>query len=134
MSKAHSRQPINEGGGMKKEGEGGLMSLDYYIGTSGWHYDHWRGRFYPEKLARAKWLEFYTSHFATVELNNSFYRLPSEAAFTVCREKCHDTWYVSVNSVGQEDEGGNTNTGLTPLIVGDIVLIQRHEERPINYF
>ena len=34
------------------------MSL-YYIGTSGWHYDHWRHRFYPEKLAKAKWLEFY---------------------------------------------------------------------------
>jgi len=62
------------------------MSLNYYIGTSGWHYDHWRGRFYPEKLAKAKWLEFYTSHFATVELNNSFYRLPSEAAFTTWRD------------------------------------------------
>ena len=53
----------------------------YFIGTSGWHYDDWRGRFYPEKLARAKWLEFYARHFPTVELNNSFYRLPSEAAF-----------------------------------------------------
>ena len=58
------------------------MSSQYYIGTSGWHYDHWRDRFYPEKLAKAKWLEFYTTHFTTVELNNSFYRLPSEAAFT----------------------------------------------------
>jgi len=57
------------------------MSLQYYIGTSGWHYDHWRHRFYPEKLTKAQWLEFYASHFTTVELNNSFYRLPSEAAF-----------------------------------------------------
>jgi len=48
------------------------MSLYYYIGTLGWHYEHWWGRFYPEKLAKVKWLEFYTSHFATVELNNSF--------------------------------------------------------------
>jgi len=63
------------------------MSLHYYIGTSGWHYDHWRYRFYPEKLAKAGWLEFYTGHFATVELNNSFYRLPSENAFA--------TWYKS---------------------------------------
>lgn len=53
----------------------------YYIGTSGWHYDHWRRRFYPEKLAKAKWLEFYARHFATVELNNSFYRLPSKKSF-----------------------------------------------------
>jgi len=63
------------------------MTLHYHIGTSGWHYEHWRGRFYPEKLTKTEWLEFYTSHFTTVELNNSFYRLPSEAAFT--------TWYNS---------------------------------------
>ncbi len=54
----------------------------YFIGTSGWHYEHWRGNFYPSGLAKAKWLEFYASHFNTVELNNSFYRLPSEQAFT----------------------------------------------------
>ena len=58
------------------------MPLQYHIGTSGWHYEHWRGRFYPEKLTKAEWLEFYATHFTTVELNNSFYRLPSEAAFT----------------------------------------------------
>ena len=58
----------------------------YFIGTSGWHYDHWRGRFYPEKLAKAKWLESYASNFTTVELNNSFYRLPSETAFTSWRD------------------------------------------------
>ena len=63
------------------------MSFHYYIGTSGWHYDHWRDRFYPDKLTKAKWLEFYASHFTTVELNNSFYRLPSEAAFA--------TWHDS---------------------------------------
>ncbi len=56
--------------------------LRYYIGTSGWHYEHWLGKFYPEKLAKTKWLEFYAGHFATVELNNSFYRLPGESAFT----------------------------------------------------
>jgi len=56
--------------------------VQYYIGTSGWHYDDWRGRFYTEKLPRNKWLEFYAQHFSTVELNNSFYRLPSENAFT----------------------------------------------------
>jgi len=59
----------------------------YSIGTSGWHYDDWRGRFYPEKLPKAKWLEFYARRFSTLELNNSFYRLPSEEAFT--------RWYYS---------------------------------------
>jgi uncharacterized protein YecE (DUF72 family) len=56
------------------------MTVDYYIGTSGWHYDDWKGRFYPEKLARTRWLEFYAREFSTVELNNTFYRLPSENA------------------------------------------------------
>jgi uncharacterized protein YecE (DUF72 family) len=62
------------------------VAVRYYIGTSGWHYDWWRGRFYPPKLAVAKWLEFYCSRFATVELNNSFYHLPSEKAFTTWRD------------------------------------------------
>ncbi|HEX75491.1 MAG TPA: DUF72 domain-containing protein [Dehalococcoidia bacterium] len=59
---------------------------EYYIGTSGWHYDHWRELFYPEKLPKLKWLEFYAEHFTTVELNNSFYHLPSEKAFVNWRE------------------------------------------------
>jgi len=51
-----------------------------HIGTSGWHYKHWLGPFYPEKFPAAKMLDFYTRHFDTVEINNSFYRLPSETA------------------------------------------------------
>ena len=58
------------------------MDTRYYIGTSGWHYEHWREDFYPKDLAKSRWLEFYSEHFSTVELNNSFYRLPSEKAFT----------------------------------------------------
>jgi len=63
------------------------MATNYIIGTSGWHYDHWRDLFYPPKLAKSGWLEFYARHFPTVELNASFYHLPSESAFT--------TWYKS---------------------------------------
>lgn len=57
------------------------MTFSYRIGTSGWHYDHWRQLFYPPKLGKPGWLEFYSRQFNTVELNNSFYRLPSEANF-----------------------------------------------------
>ena len=57
------------------------MRTVYHIGTSGWYYDDWRHRFYPSKLPKPKWLEFYASQFDTVELNNSFYRLPSEKVF-----------------------------------------------------
>jgi len=64
----------------------GVGALKYYIGTSGWHYDHWQHLFYPDKLTKVKWLEFYARHFTTVELNNSFYRLPSEQAFAAWRD------------------------------------------------
>jgi uncharacterized protein YecE (DUF72 family) len=51
------------------------------VGTSGWQYAHWRGRFYPQRLASAHWLEHYAARFATVEVNNTFYRLPGPATF-----------------------------------------------------
>jgi uncharacterized protein YecE (DUF72 family) len=50
-----------------------------HIGTAGWHYRHWIGLFYPEKLPASKMLGFYSRHFDTVELNNTFYRLPAES-------------------------------------------------------
>jgi uncharacterized protein YecE (DUF72 family) len=46
------------------------------IGTSGWHYDHWQGRFYPDKLPKTRWLQHYAQHFNTVEINNTYYHLP----------------------------------------------------------
>ncbi|HZD26932.1 MAG TPA: DUF72 domain-containing protein [Alphaproteobacteria bacterium] len=47
------------------------------IGTSGWHYVHWRGPFYPQDVRSADYLAFYAGRFDTAEINNSFYRLPS---------------------------------------------------------
>jgi uncharacterized protein YecE (DUF72 family) len=57
------------------------------IGTSGWQYRDWRGRFYPQKLPQRLWLEHYAEHFATVESNNAFYRLPERATFEKWRER-----------------------------------------------
>jgi uncharacterized protein YecE (DUF72 family) len=57
------------------------------VGTSGWVYDHWRGIFYPEELRQANWLGYYAREFDTVEINNTFYRLPSAAAFERWRER-----------------------------------------------
>lgn len=53
-----------------------------HIGTSGWNYPHWKGRFYPEGLGASKWLGHYAGRFATVEINRSFYRLPTLENFT----------------------------------------------------
>jgi uncharacterized protein YecE (DUF72 family) len=48
------------------------------VGTSGWSYKEWKGSFYPPKMAPDEMLPFYASRFTTVEVNNSFYRIPSE--------------------------------------------------------
>jgi uncharacterized protein YecE (DUF72 family) len=56
------------------------------VGTSGWSYDHWRGGFYPRGLASRGWLEHYASRLPTVELNATFYRLPSAHAVAHWRE------------------------------------------------
>lgn len=47
-----------------------------FVGTSGWQYRDWRGRFYPKDLPTSAWLDHYAHRFATVEVNASFYRLP----------------------------------------------------------
>lgn len=52
----------------------------FHVGTSGWHYRHWRGRYYPEDLPASQWLQWYTRDFDCVEINNSFYRLPTVKA------------------------------------------------------
>jgi uncharacterized protein YecE (DUF72 family) len=57
-----------------------------HVGTSGWHYKHWLGNFYPEKFAPAKMFSWYAREFHTVEINNSFYRLPEEKAFQRWRD------------------------------------------------
>jgi uncharacterized protein YecE (DUF72 family) len=52
-----------------------------HIGTSGWHYQHWKGGFYPARSPARTWLEYYAARFKTVEVNNAFYRLPERKVF-----------------------------------------------------
>ena len=68
------------------------MPAEIRIGTSGWHYKHWLGTFYPEHLPNSKMLAFYQEHFDTVELNNTFYRLPSQAAVEEWRKSTPDNF------------------------------------------
>lgn len=51
--------------------------MPHWIGTSGYNYPEWKGSFYPEKLPAAKMLEFYVARFNTVEINYTFYRMPT---------------------------------------------------------
>jgi uncharacterized protein YecE (DUF72 family) len=57
-----------------------------HVGTSGWHYGDWAGPFYPKDLPKKKFLPFYAEHFHTVEINNSFYRLPKEETLKAWRK------------------------------------------------
>lgn len=58
-----------------------------FIGTSGWTYDHWRGVFYPENLAKAKWFSYYASQFNAVEINATFYRTFKDQTYINWRDK-----------------------------------------------
>jgi uncharacterized protein YecE (DUF72 family) len=51
--------------------------MGLWVGTSGYAYPEWRGSFYPEKMQTAKMLPYYAEHFPTVEINNTFYRMPN---------------------------------------------------------
>ncbi|HZD79334.1 MAG TPA: DUF72 domain-containing protein [Actinomycetota bacterium] len=62
-------------------GVGTYGSVRVLVGTSGWRYDHWRGRFYPQGLPTSRWLSAYAERFATVEVNNTFYHLPKAETF-----------------------------------------------------
>jgi uncharacterized protein YecE (DUF72 family) len=55
------------------------MTARLSVGTSGFSYKEWLGRFYPEKLPGDRMLAYYAQHFDTVEINNTFYRMPAEA-------------------------------------------------------
>lgn len=51
--------------------------MRFFVGTSGYSYKEWKGAFYPEKLPQKEMLGYYSRKFSTVELNNTFYRMPS---------------------------------------------------------
>jgi uncharacterized protein YecE (DUF72 family) len=51
--------------------------MKFYIGTSGYGYQEWKGLFYPEKISAKKMLSFYADKFSSVEINNTFYRMPT---------------------------------------------------------
>ncbi|MBN2348047.1 MAG: DUF72 domain-containing protein [Bacteroidales bacterium] len=55
--------------------------MNWYIGTSGWYYDHWKGIFYPENLPKTKWFEYYKTLFNSVEINATFYRWFKEKTY-----------------------------------------------------
>jgi uncharacterized protein YecE (DUF72 family) len=68
------------------------------VGCSGWQYRHWRGSFYPDDITLSRWFEHYASQFDTVEINNSFYRLPEAATFARWAERAPRNFLFAVKA------------------------------------
>lgn len=68
------------------------------IGTSGWEYAHWGGRFYPSDLPRDRWFAHYADAFDTVEINATFYRLPSADVFGGWARRAPDGFVFAVKA------------------------------------
>ncbi len=59
----------------------------YFIGTSGWTYEHWKGRFYPDELPKSHWFDHYASQFSSVEVNATFYRTFKDQTYQKWKER-----------------------------------------------
>lgn len=73
-------------------------AADIHVGCSGWAYKHWRGILYPDGLPQARWFERYAEDFDTVEINNSFYRLPPPATFEKWRTQAPADFLYAVKA------------------------------------
>jgi uncharacterized protein YecE (DUF72 family) len=69
-----------------------------HIGTSGWQYRHWRGRFYARGLPTARWFDAYAEQFDTVELNVTFYRQPRPQVFDDWARRAPDGFLFAVKA------------------------------------
>ncbi len=72
-----------------------------FVGTSGYSYAEWKGSFYPPKLPAREYLDFYAREFATTEINNTFYRLPSPDAAEGWASRVGDSFLFSVKLTGR---------------------------------
>jgi uncharacterized protein YecE (DUF72 family) len=75
-----------------------FLNPNIRIGCSGWQYRHWRGDFYPAELPAREWLDYYARHFDTVEINNTFYRLPDAQTFAAWRQRVPRTFVYAVKA------------------------------------
>jgi uncharacterized protein YecE (DUF72 family) len=69
-----------------------------HIGTSGWSFDHWKGPFYPKRLATSRLFNYYVEHFQSVEINNSFYNLPAVHTIEKWRDSTPDGFIYAIKA------------------------------------
>lgn len=80
------------------EGAGRVGGGSVRIGTTGWHYRHWLGTFYPPELSPDAMLAYYGKHFHTVEVNYTFYHLPDAAAVAAWRSAVEEDFTFAVKA------------------------------------
>ncbi len=72
--------------------------MNLYVGTSGYSYKEWKGSFYPEKLPAKEMLSYYAERLRTVEINNTFYRLPPRSTFESWKQQVPEGFKFSVKA------------------------------------
>lgn len=72
--------------------------MPVFVGTSGWNYPHWKGRFYPREVKEKDWFGYYARYFRTVEINNTFYQLPSEKTFISWEKQAPEDFLFTVKA------------------------------------
>jgi len=92
----------------------------FYLGCSGWYYDHWKGSFYPDSLQKAQWLSYYSEHFSTVEINASFYRLPLPDVVSGWHRKTPDDFIFAA-------KGNRKITHIHKLKITEIMIDKFHD-------
>jgi uncharacterized protein YecE (DUF72 family) len=68
------------------------------VGCSGWQYKHWRANFYPDGLPQSRWFDYYATQFDTVEINNTFYRLPEKTTFAAWEKQAPKGFLYAVKA------------------------------------
>lgn len=74
------------------------MATSYFLGCSGFYYNHWKGKFYPDKLPKTRWLNYYTQYFNTLEVNSTFYRYPSQKLLEGWHSKTPDNFTFALKA------------------------------------
>ncbi|MGE5845078.1 MAG: DUF72 domain-containing protein, partial [Ignavibacteria bacterium] len=92
--------------------------MNLFVGTSGYSYKEWKGNFYPEELPDKKMLGYYSERFSTVEINNTFYRMPKREVFESWKEQVPANFKFILKAPRQI-------THIKPL---------KEKESPIEYF
>ena len=72
--------------------------MKIYVGTSGYGYKEWKGIFYPEKISPKEMLRFYSERFGAVEINNTFYHMPTESVLTSWAEQVPDDFIFALKA------------------------------------